>query len=454
MTSHTHHTKESATDRWKTEVIPLLPDDLEVQARRLGAFRRCREFASAASLLRGLLAYALVASSLSHLAAWGVLSDVADICAAAWHRRLRASYAWLAWLLATLLAGSPAGWLAAQKRRVKLIDATVVHPIGSTEQGWRLQLSYDLLAGRFCDLALLDITQGENLALMKLEPGDIGVTDSGYGRRAQVACAVSCGADIATRVYLPSCPLLDRQGKPLDLLPQLARRGRVSLELPALVEHEGKQYRVRVLATPLPADQAEAARRRLYRNAKRKGRTPTSTSLTLATWVVVVTTLEAEVWPAAAVVELYRARWQIEVAFKRLKQLLKLQRLRCRSAESGLPLLTLHLLGWAVSSELVQELRPALQQAATPAPSTLPGTWPEQEAVVSSWKVCQLSLEVLRGQVWGGWTAEKLRESIPKLVRHIVTHPRQDGREHQETVIRARLSGQRLTRPRPQYDAE
>lgn len=455
MTSHTHHTKETTTDRWNSEVVPRLPADLELQARRLGAFQRRREFDCAASLLRGLLAYALVASSLAHLAAWGVLSAVADIGAAAWLRHLRAAYPWLAWLLADLLSGAPAGWLAAPgKRRVKLIDSTVVHPIGSTSLGWRLQLSYDLVAGRFCDLALLDISEGEALGLMQLEPGDIAVTDSGYGRRVHIAAAASAGADLVTRVYLLTCPLQDRQGKPLDLVSQLARRGRVSLELPALVEHEGQQFQVRVLATPLPADQAEVARRRLRRNAKRKGRTPSTTNLTLATWVVVVTTLEGEGWPAAEVMALYRARWQVEVAFKRLKQLLKLERLRCRSAESAQPLLTLYLIGWALSSDLVGEVRPALQQAAAPAPKTLPGQWPEQEAVVSTWRLCQLSLEVLRAQVWGSWTAERLKECIPKLVRHVVTHPRQDGRVHQETVIRTRLTGQRLTPPRPHYDAE
>lgn len=455
MTSHTHHTKELAIARWNTEVVPLLPDDLEQQARALGAFHRCREFDSAASLLRGLLAYALVASSLAHLAAWGVLSGVADICAAAWLKRLRAAQPWLAWLLGALLASAPAGWLALPgKRRVKLIDATVVHPVGSTKLGWRLQLSYDLVAGRFTELALLDISQAEALGLMKLDPGDIAVTDAGFGRRMHLAACVEQGADHLTRVYLPTCPLHDLQGKPLDLVAQLARRGRVALELPALVIHQGQRYRVRVLAFPLPRDQEEQARRRLHSTARRKGRTASTTGLTLATWLVLVTTLDGESWPAAEVMQLYRARWQIELAFKRLKQLLGLQRLRCRSAESAIPLLTLSLLGWALSSDLAGELRPALQRAAAPGPSTLPGEWPEQEAVVSTWRVSQLSLEVLRGQVWGGWTAERLRECIPKLVRHLVTHPRQDGRVHQETVIRTRLTGQRLTPPRPQYDAE
>ncbi len=69
--------------------------------------------------------------------------------------------------------------------------------------------------------------------------------------------------------------------------------------------------------------------------------------------------------------------------------------------------------------------------------------------MVSSWRVQRLSLELLRQQVWGEWRATRLQECLPRLIRHLVTHPQQRGREHQETVVRSRLSGQRFTRPKP-----
>jgi IS4 transposase len=50
-------------------------------------------------------------------------------------------------------------------------------------------------------------------------------------------------------------------------------------------------------------------------------------SLEAAHFVMVFTTLPASRLGAADVLELYRFRWQIELAFKRLKQLLKLSRL-------------------------------------------------------------------------------------------------------------------------------
>lgn len=455
MSSQSDYTKLTPSDRWAMEVAPRLPHDLEAQALALGALRRHRSFTSATLLLRGLLAYALQANSLAELAAWGVLSDVADLVASAWLKRLRAATPWLSWLLSTLLGATPAPWLAAYGRwRAKVIDITTVGTVGGTGDDWRVQVSYDLLAGQFSHLVITDRSSGEHLDGMQLEPRDIAIVDAGYGRRHHIAAAVAQGAEIVVRVYLPTCPIHDHQGKPLDLVKQLERRGRTPLEVQGYVEHARSHIAVRVIAVPLPRERVAAAQQRLRKTARRKGRNASPTGMLLASWLVLVTSLPAEAWTASAVVQLYRARWQVEVVFKRLKQLLRLHQLRCTSAASAVPLLTLYLLAWLLSGEATHELREALVAAADPAPATLPGQWPEQTAVVSSWRVQQLSLQVLRQQVWGEWTEARLQQCVPRLVRHLVTQPRQDGRVHQETIVRERLSGRRFTRPRPRTDEE
>ena len=455
MSSQSHHTRPTATERWATEVVPRLPHNLEAQAVALGALRRHRGFASATLLLRGLLADALQASSLSELAAWGVLSDVADLAASAWLKRLRAATPWLSWLLSSLLGATPAVWLSAYGRwRAKVIDITTVGQSGGTGDDWRVHVSYDLLAGQFSHLVITDRSKGEHLDGMQREPRDIAIVDAGDGRRHHIAAVAAQSADMVVRVYLPTCPIHDHHGKPLDLVKQLERRGRTPLELHGCIEHGRSRIRVRVIAVPLPRENVAAAQQRLRKTARRKGRTASRSGLLLASWLVLVTTLPAEPWTAPAVVQLYRAGWQVEVVFKRLKQLLRLHQLRCTSAASAVPLLTLYLLAWVLSSEVAQGMRRALAVAAAPAPVPRPGHWPEHEAVVSSWRVQQVSLDLLRQQVWGEWTAARLRECLPRLVRHLVTHPRQGGRDHQETVVRAHFTGQRFTRLRPLTVAE
>ena len=57
--------------------------------------------------------------------------------------------------------------------------------------------------------------------------------------------------------------------------------------------------------------------------------------LQAAHFVMIFTTLPVTRLGAADVLELYRMRWQIELAFKRLKQLLKLGRLPHKNAQAA-----------------------------------------------------------------------------------------------------------------------
>ena len=58
--------------------------------------------------------------------------------------------------------------------------------------------------------------------------------------------------------------------------------------------------------------------------AKAKGKHLKEETLWWAEWVVLVTTLDEQDWPNAWVLQLYRARWQIELLFKRLKTFLQM----------------------------------------------------------------------------------------------------------------------------------
>ncbi len=65
----------------------------------------------------------------------------------------------------------------------------------------------------------------------------------------------------------------------------------------------------------------------MQREAKRKGARLDPRSVEAARFIMLFTTLPRDLLDAPAVLELYRVRWQIELTFKRLKQLLRLGRL-------------------------------------------------------------------------------------------------------------------------------
>jgi hypothetical protein len=66
----------------------------------------------------------------------------------------------------------------------------------------------------------------------------------------------------------------------------------------------------------------------MRRKAHQKGRTPSATTLLLADWGLLITILAASTWLLADGLRLDRARWQVELVFKRRKQLLRLKPIR------------------------------------------------------------------------------------------------------------------------------
>lgn len=436
---------------WEQEVLAQLPADAERQAEHLGAFVRQRQIKRVSDLLRALLAYVLCAGSFRHLGSWAVLIGLANLSHVAWRKRLRQARAWLLWLLCELLAVTvPSGSQGHESRqRIVLIDGTRLKEPGGSGDDWRVHLGYDLLAGRLVDVRVADRHTAEAFELFVVGPGDVLVADRGYSRRSQWAYALRRGADVVVRLAVQQVPLLDEQGESLDVVAWLKAAPSGTQSRPVAFEHEGQRFHGRLIACALSAEAAERARAKARKKASKQQRKIKEETLFLAGWLLVFTSLPSQRWSDEQVLALYRARWQVELVIKRMKQVLKLAQLRGKTALTNEATILALLVCWALQQQEGVQARELLQQASRVLQSAAPqATQDEAEAAceklqegpegeVSSWLLTGICVQTLRVVVQGYWTPARLRACLPQLRRFVRGSPRQ--RQQQESTIRRSL---------------
>lgn len=302
----------------------FLPAGWETKARECGALTRARGVGGADRLLRILLIHIANGCSLAETSIRARQAGLGQLNQSAVYKRLRSSEEWLRWMADRMRASlgivSPKA-----PRRVRAVDATTVSEPGSTGTDWRIHYSIDL-ANLQCDFfALTDVSGGETWRRFPVAPGDILLGDRGYSTPPGVRHVVEAGGDLVVRVNRQSLPLFDTQGKRLDAV-KLGRKLRPSQcrEWAASVLG-GKSQPVagRLIIVRRSTQAAAQALKRLKRKAIKRQRPATARSLEAAKFFFVWTTLPLS-WSCRGVLDLYRSRWQIELAFKRMKSIMGL----------------------------------------------------------------------------------------------------------------------------------
>jgi Transposase DDE domain len=344
-------TSVSPIEEWPL-LLSHLPADLEASAKACGALQRKRGITSAQVLLRLAFAYAYTGWSLQATITWARGACIARLTAVALWKRLRRAAAWSAHLLAQTLAEHAAvrrDRLPPGSLPVRLIDASSLSTPGSKGTDYRVHLQFDLGTLTTVDVTLTDAHGGESLTRCRPAPGEIVMADRGYAHRAGIAAVVASGAVVLVRLGWQSVPLQRRDGTPFDLLAAAAPLAAGEIgewEVQTAPDKTGTPAVPGRLVALHKSEQAtEAARRKLRATARKKGRTPDARSLEAAAFVFVFTTAAAEQLPAPAVLEVYRFRWQIELAFKRLKGVLALDELAAKDPDLCRTVICLKLLG-------------------------------------------------------------------------------------------------------------
>jgi hypothetical protein len=311
-----------------------LPADWEDLARQSGALKGLRQDKAAEPLLRTLLWHVGGGHSLretvlrAQAAGWAHLSDVALL------KRLRKSKAWLQRLCEALVAerGLPAPAPGAPPLR--LIDATVVQAPGPRGPLWRLHYSFQwptLACDGFRLTACKGPDTGESLRRYPFTAGEYVLADRGYGHAPGLQAAARQGAFVTVRLNPHTVCLQNEDGAPFALqahLEGLPTPGQVG-EWPVWVAAPGQPPLAARLCALRKSQAATARAQRQVKRKARKNRTrrPRPEALRYAPYVLVLSTFPPAQFSAAQVLEAYRYRWQVELVFKRFKQLLGLGQL-------------------------------------------------------------------------------------------------------------------------------
>ena len=320
-------------DDWSI-LTSFLPEGWQQKARECGALTRARGIAGPDALLRILLIHIANGCSLAETSVRAEQLGLGQLNPSAVYKRLRSAEEWLRWMAEQMRASL--GFTAPQfAQRVLAVDATAITEPGSTGTDWRIHYAIDL-ANLQCDyFQLTDVKGGETWRRFPVMKGDIMLGDRGYANPKGVAHVVGAGGDVVVRLNRKALPLFDQKGERMHAV-HLARglRPNQRFEWEAWV-HTGSGTRVagRLIIVRRSKQATEHARKKLKQQASKKQKSVSAEALEAAQYFFLWTTLPLS-WSRTKVLELYRCRWQIELAFKRMKSIMGLGHLPKKDPES------------------------------------------------------------------------------------------------------------------------
>ena len=310
-----------------TSFLPANWQDLAKEknavAKRLFAFK------SIDSMLRGLLLHIGKGYSLRETSARLKTANIANISDVGILKALRRSEGWLQELCYKLYFEQGGVALPNNniKKNMRLIDGSIVSESGKTGSQWRINYSLSL-PNLECDY--FDLTSskgkgnGESLVRYPVNPGDCLIADRGYSRVKDILYTKSMGADVIVRVNQQILPLYQEDGsrfKLLENLKTLDKTGETAEWTVIVKNDEGELVKGRICAIRKNSEAIKLAQKKATRKSSINNRIMKPDTLEYAKYITIFTTLSEDEYSTKEILDWYRVRWQIELAFKRLKSI-------------------------------------------------------------------------------------------------------------------------------------
>jgi hypothetical protein len=205
----------------------------------------------------------------------------------------------------------------------------------------KLLFRYELTTGRILSLTFHAGRDNDAPLAARaddLPPGALYLADMGFFEAARLKAFRGTGKSWITRV--PVRTRVSVAGAAWQSLwAWLSKADRAVQDVEARLT-EAAALPCRLVALPCPQEVADLRRRKLYERCRRQQKTPSQASLGLCAWTVLATNVPRARLSPRAVWVAYRCRWQIELLFRRAKQICGWEKSRGES-------------GWRVLVELL-----------------------------------------------------------------------------------------------------
>jgi len=320
-------------DRFK-QLLKLLPEGWEEKAKELRALQRAREIKTPEDLLRLLLLYVTEGQSMAGISAIANLSGTAMMSKVAVHKRIQNSGEWLKWICTHIYRN--AGLLVEKPeylkdRNVLLVDASEDSKGGAERLFFMLHYCMDLFTFSSREFLITEEATGEKLSnFTQLGPEDIVIGDRAYATLAGLSHLKKHGADYVLRLRGRAFNIYDEKEEKLDLMKEFSRLKTWEYgEITGWCVINGEKEPVRICALRKDGMAEWAGKKKLHSSGLHVSKLREEYNK----YIIVITSVGKDI-TAEQLLQLYRMRWQIEIAFKRLKSLFRYNEMPARKTEN------------------------------------------------------------------------------------------------------------------------
>ena len=219
---------------------------------------------------------------------------------------------------------------------IKSVDASVITEPGSTGTAWRLHYAIKLFTLQCDQFVISRPDLGESFVNFKIDDGDLFIGDRAYGRLKGLKHVVKHNGHFLVRLKSKAFNIFAPNGNELNLLDELRTLaiGEVG-DIDIVASPKTKsELRMRLCAVRKSDEEANKAIEKAKKKHSKKQRKINPETMELHKYIVLATSLPASI-SKFEIAELYRARWQIEIAFKRLKSIMGVGHLPKKDEESA-----------------------------------------------------------------------------------------------------------------------